>query len=586
MKDIWNLDVIYHGFEDPALAADMEALQDVVKGFRDFSGRLETMETLEGLREGIAWEEKLMELGMKLASYAQLRQSVNTRDTRCASCLGQVMQRFSAAAGAEAAWKQWAANQPNLMEQVRQDEQLKEYTFLFENLRKDSVHLLGTLGEQISARLSLSGSNAWSEMHGYLTSTVPVQYRGGVTNLSAIRNLAYDADAAVRKEAYEAELACYEQIQDPVAYALNSIKLETISDCQLRDYASPLDRTLQQACMKRETLEAMLGAIQEFLPKFRQYLKVKGKALGYENGLPWYDLFAPMGEAGKTYTIEEARDVLVELFSSFDEELAGMIRTAFDNAWIDFYPRDGKTGGAFCENVECIGESRILANFDGMFTDVVTLAHELGHAFHNQCVRNHRPLNKEYSMPLAETASIFNECILNNAALERAESAGEKLALLESRLQDTTQIIVDIYSRYLFETMVFENRESQFMNAEELCCFMRKAQEASYGDGLDPAFRHPYMWICKAHYYGPTFYNFPYAFGGLFARGLYAWYQKEGSSFVPKYKNLLYTTTIATAEDAAKTAGIDLTDKEFWRSALHMIAEEIDRFCELVNNSQ
>ena len=584
MKDVWNLDVIYRGFEDPAFAADMEALQETVKGFQAFAGRLETKEPLEGLREGIAWEEKLVALGRKLATYAQLRQAVNTRDSECGSRLGQVLQMFSAAAGAEAAWKEWVAGLPDMLQLVAQDEQLREYTFLFDNLRKDSVHLLGTLGEQISARMSLSGSSAWSEMHGYLTSTVPVQYAGGVTNLSAIRNLAYDADPAVRKAAYEAEQACYERIQDPIAYALNSIKLETISDCQLRGYASPLDRTLAQSFMKRETLEAMLSAIAQSLPKFRQYLKAKGKALGHENGLPWYDLFAPMGDTGRSYTIAQARDELVELFSAFDEELARMIQTAFADEWIDFYPRDGKTGGAFCETVECIGESRILANYDGMFTDVVTLAHELGHAFHNQCVRDHRPLNKDYSMPLAETASIFNECILNNAALDRAESAGEKLSLLESRLQDTTQIIVDIYSRYLFETMVFENRENRFMTAQDLCGLMRKAQEQSYGDGLDPEVRHPYMWICKAHYYGPTFYNFPYAFGGLFARGLYAQYQKEGAAFVPKYKKLLHTTPVATAEEAARTAGIDLTDEAFWRSALDMVAAEIDLFCELVQN--
>ena len=582
MKDVWNLDVIYKGFEDPAFAADLEALQEVVKGFNAFAQTLQTLDTLEGLRGGIAWEEKLTELGMKLASYAQLRQSVNTRDSECGSRLGQILQQFSAAAGAEAAWKQWAADRADLMEQVTGDAYLKEYTFLFENLKKDSAHLLGSLGEQISARLSLSGSNAWSEMHGYLTSTVPVEYNGGVTNLAAIRNLAYDADPQVRKAAYQAELACYERIKDPIAYALNSIKLETISDCQLRGYASPLDRTLAQSYMKRETLEAMMGAIEESLPKFRQYLKAKGRALGHENGLPWYDLFAPMGEAGKTYTIEEARDVLVELFSTFDGELAQMIRTAFDDEWIDFYPRDGKTGGAFCEGVDCIGESRILTNYDGLFTDIDTLAHELGHAFHNQCVRPHLPLNKMYSMPVAETASIFNECVVMSAAIDRAESVEEKLALMESRLQDVTQIIVDIYSRYTFEAMVFENRESRFMNAEDLCDLMLKAQEKSYGDGLDPDFRHPYMWICKSHYYGPTFYNFPYAFGGLFARGLYAQYQKEGATFVPKYKKLLYTTPVATAEDAAMTAGIDLTDKDFWRGALEIVAGEIDRFCELV----
>ena len=326
----------------------------------------------------------------------------------------------------------------------------------------------------------------------------------------------------------------------------------------------------------------MLQAMKEYMPKFRQYLKAKAKALGYVKGLPWYELFAPMGSSGKKYTIEEAGDLLTELFASFDQELADMVRTAFDNQWIDFYPRSGKTGGAFCEIVDCIGESRILTNFDGMFTDVVTLAHELGHAFHNLCIRDHRPLNKDYSMPLAETASTFNECVVMAAAMERAETQEEKLALLESQLQDVTQIICDIYSRFRFEAMVFENRENTFMDADALCGLMTRAQEESYGDGLDSDFRHPYMWICKSHYYGPTFYNFPYAFGGLFARGLYAQYQKEGETFVPKYKKLLYTTPVATAEDTAMTAGIDLTDVNFWRSALRIVSDQIDRFCELV----
>lgn len=582
MKDVWNLDRIYRGFEDPAFAADMDALREKAVRYNDFAASLENMDALTGLRQGIILEEELTGIARKLATYAQLRQSVDTRDTACGSFLGQVLQILSGTAGAQTTWQEWAVKQENLMELVRSDELLQAYTFRFENLRQESRHLLGSLGEEISARMSLSGTNAWSELQGYLTSTVPVEYDGGITNLPAIRNLAYEADPAVRKAAYEAELACYPKIRDSVAFALNSIKLETISDCKLRGYASPLDRTLAQSYMKRETLEAMLAAMEEYLPKFRQYLKTKAAALGHAKGLPWYDLFAPMGDCGKRYTIEEAGDLLVELFSSFDRELADMVNTAFREEWIDFYPRSGKTGGAFCEIVDCIGESRILTNYDGMFTDIVTLAHELGHAFHNLCVMDHRPLNKDYSMPVAETASIFNECIIKDVALERAETKAEKLELLESGLQDVTQIICDIYSRFRFEAMVFENREKEFMDADTLCALMTKAQEESYGDGLDPDFRHPYMWICKSHYYGPTFYNFPYAFGGLFARGLYAQYQREGASFVPKYKKLLHTTPIATAEDAAQTAGIDLTDKNFWRSALQIVADQIDQFCELV----
>ena len=582
MNEVWNLDVIYRGFDDPAFAADMEKLEKLVKDYAAFAGELVGQTPLDGLKKGIALEEALTVLTAKLGEYASLRQSVNTRDAEAGSRLGQVMQRISGAAGAQAQWREWVSKIPDLMVLVAGDETLKDYTFLFERLLRNSTHLLGSLGEQISARLSMSGSSAWSDLQGYLTSTVPVSYNGGTTNLSAIRNLAYDPDPAVRKAAYEAELSCYDRIKDSVAFALNSIKLETISDCQLRGYGSPLDRTLEQSDMKRQTLDAMLGAMEEYMPKFRQYLRAKGKALGHENGLPWYDLFAPMGKSAAQYTAEDAKRILVELFSTFDQELADMVARAFDESWIDFYPRDGKTGGAFCAGVECIGQSRILTNFDGTFGSIVTLAHELGHAFHNQCIRAHRPLNRDYSMPVAETASTFNECVVMAAAIRQAKSHDEELALIESQLQDVTQIICDIYSRYLFESMVLENREQQFMDADTLCGMMLKAQEQSYGDGLDPGFRHPYMWICKSHYYGATFYNFPYAFGGLFARGLYAQYQREGAAFVPKYKKLLRTTTVATAEDVAQVAGIDLTDKEFWRSALQTVAQQIDLVCGLL----
>lgn len=582
MNEVWNLDVIYRGFDDPAFAADMEKLEKLVKDYAAFAGKLDEQAPLDGLKKGIALEEALTVLTAKLGEYASLRQSVNTRDAEAGSRLGQVMQRISGAAGAQAQWREWVSKIPDLMVLVAGDETLKDYTFLFERLLRNSTHLLGSLGEQISARLSMSGSSAWSDLQGYLTSTVPVSYNGGTTNLSAIRNLAYDPDPAVRKAAYEAELSCYDRIKDSVAFALNSIKLETISDCQLRGYGSPLDRTLEQSDMKRQTLDAMLGAMEEYMPKFRQYLRAKGKALGHENGLPWYDLFAPMGKSAAQYTAEDAKRILVELFSTFDQELADMVARAFDESWIDFYPRDGKTGGAFCAGVECIGQSRILTNFDGTFGSIVTLAHELGHAFHNQCIRAHRPLNRDYSMPVAETASTFNECVVMAAAIRQAKSHDEELALIESQLQDVTQIICDIYSRYLFESMVLENREQQFMDADTLCGMMLKAQEQSYGDGLAPDFRHPYMWICKSHYYGATFYNFPYAFGGLFARGLYAQYQREGAAFVPKYKKLLRTTTVATAEDVAQVAGIDLTDKEFWRGALQTVAQQIDLVCGLL----
>ena len=582
MNEVWNLDPIYKGFDDPAFAADMEALRAEVENINAFAAELPQLEAIDGLTRGIELQERFAFLVGKLAGYASLRQAANTRDPEAGSRMGQVMQLYSGVAAPFAAFKEWATKVPNLMDLVKADDNLKDYTFMFENMADSARYLLPGVGEAVMAKLSMSGGDAWSDMQQYLTSTVPVSYRGETTNLSSIRNLAYDADPQVRKDAYEAEIACYDRIKDAVAYALNSIKLETISDCQLRGYESPLHRTVKHNDMQMATLEAMLSAMDDYAPKFWQYLKAKGKALGHENGLPWYDLFAPMGKTSTKFTAEDAREYLVNLFAEFDEELSQMVAKAFDEAWIDFYPRSGKAGGAFCAGVECLGESRILTNFDGMFGDVVTLAHELGHAFHNQCIREHRPLNQDYSMPLAETASTFNECVVMASAISKAANDDEKIALIESQLQDATQIILDIYSRFRFEKSVFDNREAMFMNADQLCKQMLDAQKKSYGDGLDHNVLHPYMWVCKSHYYGPTYYNFPYAFGGLFARGLYAQYEKEGAAFVPKYKKLLYTTPIAKAEDVAKVADIDLTDKAFWCGALQTIADQIDLFCALV----
>ena len=586
MNEFWNLDPLYKGFDDPAFDADMAAGKQKLDELDALVANLANMDPAEGLRAGITLQEEITDVLGKLVQYAMLRQNANSKDSEAGSNVGKALAIYSRTAAPTAAFQDWAAKLPNLMELVMADEKLKNYEFMFRNMQDDVRYLLPGQGEEIMARMQLSGGNAWSDLHGYLTSTVPVAYNGDTTTLPAIRNLAHDADPAVRKAAFEAELACYDRIKDATAFALNSIKLETINDCQLRGYASPLERVLKGAHMQRETLDAMFSAMDEYLPKFWQYLKVKAKALGHEGGLPWYDLFAPMGASSTKFTAESTRDFLVELFRGFNAEEADMIAEAFDNAWIDFYPREGKVGGAFCAGIESLGESRILTNFCGTFSDVVTLAHELGHAYHNLCIRDHLPLNKDYSMPVAETASTFNECVVMAAAIEKAADKAEKLALIESQLQDATQIICDIYSRYCFETKVFENREEQFMDAEALSNMMLDAQKQCYGDGLDHNVLHPYMWINKGHYYGPSFYNFPYAFGGLFARGLYAQYEKEGESFVPKYKKLLYATTISTAEDTAKVADIDLTDKTFWRNALQTIADQIDLFCQLLEEKE
>lgn len=584
MRTTWSLDELYLGFDDPKYAADMEKLSALIADFIALVQQLPRLEPKDALVKALRCKEEIFVIAANLSIFAELRQCTDTRDAESASMADKVSDMIAELDGPDAVLQQYVAGISNLESLIAADPLLGEYAYLLRNMQRDSKYLLSEKEEALFAKMNLSGASAWERLQANLTSSVPVEYNDETITLSAVRNLAYDPDPAVRKAAFEAELKAYDRIKDAVAFSLNSIKLQVINECKLRGYASPLDQALHLSRMKRETLDAMWSAIDEYLPRFWEYLKAKARALGHENGLPWYDLFAPMGKNDKKYTVEEARDEILRLFASFDEELHAMGQQAFDQAWIDFFPREGKVGGAFDCGISSIGQSRVLTNFDGTYSDIVTLAHELGHAFHDRNTFDHRPLNLGYSMPVAETASTFNENIVNHAALASAATQEEKLAILESMLMDAAQIICDIYSRYLFETAVFDNRSTEFMPADRLCEMMLDAQKKAYGDGLDHSTLHPYMWLCKSHYYSGSlsFYNFPYAFGGLFARGLYARYQAEGKEFVGKYKKMLHATTVCDVEDAAKIAGIDLTDRAFWLESLKSLADDIDQFVELV----
>lgn len=582
MNKEWSLDVLYKGYDDPNFQEDEKQLDELIKEFVAFAEDLNG-DPKDVLVRSLDLVEKLNGKASDLFSFASLSQATNTSDTKAAAILGRLSSKMSALAVPNTALTKYVAGLEDLDAVIASDPLLKEHEFYLKNIKESAGYTLSPEVEKVISLYEISGSSAWSDLQSFLTSTVPVEYKGKTTSLSDIRNMAYDPDPEVRKSAYEAELKSYDRIKDAVAFSLNSIKAEVIRHCELRGYESPLDETLKNAHMKKETLDALLGAMEEYLPKFWEYMKAKAKMLGHENGLPFYELFAPLKGNEKEYTTQDARDYLVDLFSTFDVEETEMIARAFDEAWIDFYPHDGKVGGAFCAELNNQKQSRILTNFGGQLGDVITLAHELGHAFHNYCLKDNSLLNRDVSMPVAETTSTFNEVVAMNAAISMEKDPIARRALIENQLQDANQIICDIYSRYLFERSVFENRDKEFMFADRLCELMLDAQKKAYGDGLDPAYLHPYMWCCKGHYYSGhlSYYNFPYAFGGLFARGLYAKYLKEGESFVPLYKKLLKATGTTTVEGAAEVAGIDLTDKEFWRSSLQILADEIDEFIEL-----
>ena len=577
MSTEWSLKEIYPSFESEEFQRDFERFSN----FREVFNGLTLEDNLESIKAAIAALEEFSVLSSRLGNYINLTLTANTTDETA----NKYRTLFgNAYAALNSAYTKVYKFIGSVETDITADENLKDYEFYFAEAKQQYKHLLSDELEDVIAKFSISGGDGWEQLFEAMTSGVEGEFKGEKVTLSEIRNMAYDADAAVRKEAYETELKMYDTIKEPIAFALNNIKQQVLTETSLRGFESPLAQTLEASRMSRKTLDALLEAIREYLPQFRAYLKHKASLLGHENGLPFYDLFAPIGESSRRFTIEESKEFLLENFKGFSEDLAQMTKEAYENNYIDFLPRKGKVGGAFCSNLPFIKQSRILTNFSGSLSDVVTIAHELGHAYHGLHIENHRVLNQEYSMPVAETASTFNENIVMNTVISEASDA-EKVALLESQLQDTTQIIVDIYSRYLFEAAVFENREKSFMFSKDLEQLMLDAQKEAYGDGLDPDAMHPYMWACKPHYYssGLSFYNFPYAFGGLFSKGLYAIYQEQPEGFVEKYQELLRATTVTSAEDTAKVLGVDVEDSAFWKKALAQVADNIEQFIALTS---
>lgn len=564
------------------LQNDFELLQKNAQALETALGQAREQDDVQGLVTVLEAKEAYAKVLFKLNEYLGLRNSVDTTDGKTLDYIGRLDKINASTAKAQSAMDKYIAGVADLEACIAAHPLLTEYAFLLRNTKKKAVHLFSDEMEAMISRMNLTGGNAWSRLFDYLTSTLKVDYDGEQITLPAVRNLANDSDGAVRKKAYEAELASYAKIEGSIAYALNNIKSQVRMLAQERGYGSALTMTLDQSDMKRETLDAMFGAMQEYLPVFHKYMRAKAEYLGYHNGLPWFEMLAPLGRNDKKYTLEETKQCLLDSFGQFSKDMADMMERAFDEEWIDFYPREGKVGGAFCCEVSHAGQSRILTNFNGSFDAVDTLAHELGHAYHGTQTCDHRILNRDYPMQVAETASTFNETHITCLAIAKA-TGEEKLALLDNILMNTTQVICDIYSRFLFEDSVFNACEDRFLMPEDLKAMMLDAQKKAYGDGLDPEYMHPYMWACKGHYYSEalSYYNFPYAFGAMLAMGLYSMYLKEGEAFLPKYNKFLHATTVMSVEDTAAVVGIDLTSKDFWRESLKSFADMIDEFVEL-----
>ena len=575
----WDLSKLYAGFDAPEFLSDVDAFRALADALfaeaKSLEVRADTLETL--LRR----METLAALGLKTFSFVELTMAADANNAPAMAAYGRLMPVMNRVEEVNSALAAKLGEVKDLDDIIAASPLLSAHAYLLRTLQRSAAHVIDPALEPVVLKMQLTGGSAWSQLRDQLDGNHTVEYTiDGKTQtlpLSAVRGLAYSPDAAVRKAAYEAEIAAYPKLEIPMAACLNGIKGEANTLAELKHFDSVLDMSLDTARMDRATLDALLQAMRESLPMFRRYFRLKARLLGYEGGLKFYDLFAPVGAMSGSYTPEDARALLVRELGAFSPRMGNMIGRAFDERWIDMYPREGKTGGAFCAGMHPLGISYVLTNFEGSYSSVSTLAHELGHAYQNECMTDVPILMADYPMPLAETASIFNETLLAQRILETADR-GARIALLEQQLGDAAQVIVDILSRYLFETEVIQRRKDAVLSAKELCEIMLDAQRQTYGDGLDPDCMHPYMWACKSHYYstGVHFYNFPYAFGQLFAVGVYRLYEQRGAGFLPDYEKLLRDAGSGDVRDVAASVGIDVTDVNFWRESLRFFKEKLE----------
>lgn len=596
----WNLDSLFSSINSPeyksALAeftSGMENLESLLASARTFitqaNDHFDFPVWLKGFLEA---DEKVSALCGTLNAYAYIIYSVDTTNTDFLNNITQIDNLTLRYKQLDLTFKSvLLANSGRLEDFYKRFPEFEEYRYILNETLEETKHQMSPLEEKLAGELQQTGGDAWDRLHEQLISNLKDAETGKTFN--ELRNDAYSADPELRKSAYHKEISLL--IQNEIAFAacLNNLKGETLTLNCHRKWQNPLDRSLASARLSQQTLDALIGSIEESLPLWREYFNLKadflhkngGTVSQDKKGLAFYDLFAPLSTKdseksgnsllSKEWTFDEARDYIIERYSSFSAEMGEFAKKAFAENWIDAEVRAGKVGGAYDEDFALGHQSRIMTNFTGAFSDIITLAHELGHAYHFSCMKGKPSAFFSYPMTLAETASTFAETIVKQDMISKC-SDSEKIQILDLDLQDVSQVLVDILCRFYFERSVFEERKNGELNSDDFCRLMREAQEKSYGNGLNTE-RHEYMWAVKSHYYstGLDFYNFPYAFGQLFAAGLYARYQKEGAAFARTYAELLSNTGNMSCEDLCKKAGFDITKKDFWKSGIEMYAREV-----------
>ncbi|ANY74433.1 oligoendopeptidase [Paenibacillus ihbetae] len=593
LQQTWNLETIFPGgSSSPELASFLETLEKDMQALQQDVKHLSVPATIGDAKALEAFMEQFQ------SCYARVReasafvscltaQNVNDkkavqlsgRVTSLSASLQSVKSRFDNVLRGmnDELWTAWTGTEP-----------VSKLDFILNESRNLAKEKMSPELESLALALGVDGYHGWGEFYDTIVSKIQIPYEenGETKLLSAGQafNKMHDPNREVRQSMFEKWEAAWGAAADYCADTLNHLSGFRLKLYENRGWDDVLKEPLAIGRMSRETLDTMWAVIQDTKPVLVEYLNRKAKLLGLD-GLSWTDVDAPIRTSAAKISYDDAAVNIVEQFRKFSPKLADFSQMAFDKGWIEVEDRPGKRPGGFCTSFPASEQTRIFMTFGGTASNVSTLAHELGHAYHQFLMRGIPVLNQRYAMNVAETASTFAEMIVFDAMVKGASTEEEKLALLEEKIQNSVAFFMNIHARFLFETRFYEKRKSGLLSAEEISDLMVEAQKEAYCDALTSY--HPHFWASKLHFYitGTPFYNFPYTFGYMFSTGLYVRALQEGPAFAEKYDALLRDTGVMTVEDLAKKhLDVDLTQRDFWQSAADLCVSDIRQFLQLTEH--
>ncbi len=590
----WDLSSFYPAFGGPEMEAAKKQAAEGVAALNSAAGGLGTLSAANAA----AWEriitdaEDLMVRTSHLGSYigclsaGDAANDAYAKERAALARLGAEFGKFDAVLlrafrdVSDADFAAFAAR-----------DRLKDLSYLLGRTRERARYTMSLEQEKLAADLGVDGFHAWGRLYSQVTGKMEFEWTrpGGKperTPISQWRALMSDVDREVGRAAFEGGNRAWAGIEDLCASALNAIAGTRITLNRYRGIPHFLDQPLFQAATDRRTLDAMYTAIYENIDVARDIFRVKARAMG-RKGLALFEREAPLPLSDTTLVPwEQGADVVEKSFRAVYPALGEHFRHMVDRRWIESEVRPGKQPGAFCTGSHLTREQRVYMTFNGTLGDVRTLAHEVGHAWHNQVLREKRPFLRSYPATLAETASIFGEHIYSEGMYsDPGLSPAAKLAMLDAELSSAAVLLLDITTRFEFEKSFHEEREKAELSASRLKELMVATQKKVFGDAMAEGGEDPYFWASKLHFYmtGISFYNFPYTLGFLLARSLFLMLKREGPSFLPKYEEFLRLTGSDTVEGVVKRSlGADVTTPAFWADAVRSLAEPLALYRKLL----